>query len=193
MDLSNGYEAIAPLFIEARSRSVAGIGSAAVAQWAGTLHPGSTILDLGCGTGLPVSKALIDQGMKVYGIDASPSLLAAFRQHFPDAPAICEPAENSTFFHRQFDGIIAWGLMFLLTETTQQNLIGRVAQALNPGGEFLFTAPSKVTDWKDVLTGNISRSLGADAYRALLQSRGLSIVGEFTDEGDNYYYQARKD
>ncbi|MGV8135743.1 MAG: class I SAM-dependent methyltransferase [Mangrovibacterium sp.] len=73
---------------------------------------GSLVLDLGCGTGIPISKVLIDAGMIVYGIDASPTLINEFRRNFPNNPVACEPAENSSFFTCKFDAIISWGIDF---------------------------------------------------------------------------------
>src|SRR5437762_3280369 len=116
MDKSNGYEDIATIFIKGRGQAVNGIGASSVRGWAQTLQPGSVVLDLGCGTGIPVSKILIDAGMIVYGVDASPTIAKAFHQNFPSMPIACETMEESLFFDRKFDGIIASGLIFLIPE-----------------------------------------------------------------------------
>jgi SAM-dependent methyltransferase len=187
-DRSNGYEALASEHI-ARRRP---IGAKSVRVWAQSLPHGSAVLDLGCGDGIPISKALIEEALDVYGVDASPSMVAAFGRHFPRAPAACEPAEESTFFGRSFDGIVAWGLMFLLPADTQRVVISKVAAALKPGGRFLFTAGKEAVTWPDALTGRPSVSLGADAYRSCLSAAGLVVVAEHLDEGDNYYYEAAK-
>lgn len=192
MDKSNGYEGIATIFIKARSQTINGIGTSSVRNWVRTLPQNSTILDLGCGTGIPISKVLIDEGMTVYGIDASPTMVKTFRQNFPDVPVVCEAVEDSLFFDRKFEGIIAWGLMFLLPKEMQANLIQKAAIALKPGGKLLFTAPHKKTAWKDVMTGQDSTSLGAKKYKELLYAAGLFLIEEFEDEGENHYYLAMK-
>ena len=148
------------------------------------------MLDLGCGNGIPISRALIEEGLDVYGVDASPAMVAAFRGNFPGVPVVCEPAETSTFFGRRFDGIIAWGLIFLLPEAAQVALLRRAASALEPGGSFLFTSPEPACAWDDVMTGRASRSLGGDAYRAHLAAAGLAVVAEHSDEGDNHYFES---
>jgi len=122
-DRSNGYEAIAGEHMVRREQR--SIGVDAVRQWARSLAPGTAILDLGCGHGIPLAKALIDDGFVVHGIDASPVMVAAFGRRFPHSPASCEPVEESRYFGRSFDGVLAWGLMFLLTEDAQRDLIGR--------------------------------------------------------------------
>ncbi|MBA3638457.1 MAG: class I SAM-dependent methyltransferase [Acidobacteria bacterium] len=187
-DRSNGWEGVAQALIAGRSR----IGVATVRTWAQALPVGGSILDLGCGTGVPVSEALIDAGFGVYGVDASPSLVAAFRRRFSRAPVACEPVEDSAFFNRQFDGVVAIGLLFLLSGPVQGRVLRRVASALNPTGRFLFTAPEQECTWPDVLTGRTSRSLGAKAYQEILASAGVAVVGSYLDEGDNYYYDATR-
>jgi len=187
IERSNGYESAASEFI-ARRRTE--IGVATLRSWASSLRPGGSVLDLGCGHGDPVSKTLMDLGFEVYGVEASPSLAAAFRARFPDAPIVCEPVESSRFFDRTFDAIVTIGLMFLLRADAQADLIRRAAGALNAGGRFLFTSPAQSCTWTDVLTGRRSTSLGAVAYKALLAEAGLAVIGEYQDEGENHYFDA---
>lgn len=189
-DASNGYEAVASKFMEQREQS--SIGVATILRWAHALPPGASILDLGCGHGLPISMALINDGFVIYGIDASTTLTSAFRNRFPDAHVTCEAVEGSSFFGRTFNGVLAVGLIFLLTAEAQRDLIRRVAQVLNPGGRFLFTSPADACAWTDVLTGRQSLSLGAEDYKGVLTGAGLALLGEYLDEGENHYYDAVK-
>ena len=192
MDKSNGYEGIASIFLRSRGIAIDGIGKSSVRKWAQTIQPGSVILDIGCGTGIPVSRVLTDEGLMVYGIDASPTLAHAFHQNFPDLPIACEAAEDSTFFDRQFDGIISIGLMFLLSEESQIMLIYKAAMVLKSGGKFLFTATYRAHTWNDVMTEQRSISLGAEKYKELFAASGLSFIEEWTDEGGNYHFNAGK-
>lgn len=192
MDKSNGYEEKAAAFIRCRDKGIDGIGAASARRWAKSLPSDATVLDIGCGTGLPISKALADEGLTVYGIDASPSMIQVFRQNVPDSPVACEAAEDSSFFNRQFDAIIAWGLLFLLPEETQELVIQKMANALYAGAKLLFTAPSQQLRWEDSITEIESISLGAEKYRALLAASGLLLIEEFEDEGENHYYAAVK-
>jgi 2-polyprenyl-3-methyl-5-hydroxy-6-metoxy-1,4-benzoquinol methylase len=189
-DQSNGYETVSGEFMSIRSRSSTGI--AIVRDWAKSLPPSGCILDVGCGHGMPISKVLIDEGFAIYGVDASPSMVAAFHSRFPNAQVECSAIEDSQLFGHRFDGVIAWGLMFLLAPDVQAVLIHKVALTLKPGGKFLFTAPHQVCEWPDNLTGRKSASLGSDAYRKIVESEGLALVGESEDEGQNHYYFVSK-
>ena len=189
-DRSNGYEALATEFIARRSGSNVGVST--VLDWAASLPAGASILDLGCGHGVPLSAVLINEGFTVYGIDASPTLAAAFRRNFPQAEVACEAVEESGFFGRTFEGILAVGLFFLLPAEVQQALIHRVALRLKPAGRFLFTSPEQSASWTDILTGRQSHSLGAEAYKKALSGAGLVVVDEYDDEGRNHYYDAAR-
>ncbi|GAB3047246.1 class I SAM-dependent methyltransferase [Spirosoma pulveris] len=189
MDKSNGYEAIAARFITSRAQA---IGQASVRYWAKTLPPNASVLDLGCGSGMPITRVLREEGMQVYGIDASPTMIQTFQLNFPSSPAACEAVEDSLFFNRQFDAIIAWGLLFLLPGEVQVLVLQKVAAALSTGGKLLFTAPSQAVKWTDVMTEQEALSLGAEQYKTLLAASMLFIVEEFDDEGGNHYYHAVK-
>jgi len=175
-----------------RRRGESNIGVATVRRWARALPPGATILDLGCGHGAPLAAALVGDGFTIHGIDASPTLTAEFRARFPHAHVMCGAVESSSFFDRTFDAVLAVGLLFLLEADAQRDLIRNVAKALTPGGRFLFTSPRDACGWTDVLTGRTSLSLGAEGYTAILTGSGLALLGEYLDEGDNHYFDARK-
>jgi SAM-dependent methyltransferase len=191
-DKSNGYEEIASIFIPGRGRNQSGVGTSVVADWSRTLPDGAAVLDLGCGTGVPISQALIEREFHVHGVDASPSMIAAFRSRFPAVPLECAAVEDSDFFGRTFDGVVAWGLFFLLDADVQRRLIAKVAAALSSGGKLLFTAPSQSSSWPDAMTGRTSISLGFDAYRVALEAEGMSLLRTDHDAGENHYYFAQK-
>ncbi|QJW93786.1 class I SAM-dependent methyltransferase [Frigoriglobus tundricola] len=189
-DSSNGYDRASAEYLATRRRS--NVGLETVRAWAGALPPGASVLDVGCGDGEPVSRALVAAGLSVYGVDASPSMAAAFRANFPHARVVCEPAERSALFAHTFAGAVAWGLLFLLPAEAQRAVIRNVAAALEPGGRFLFTAPEQVCTWDDLLTGLPSVSLGSATYRVICREAGLVPVAEYTDEGDNHYYDVAR-
>ena len=191
-DKSNGYEQVASVFIAGRGGNSSGVGASVVADWSQTLPSGATVLDLGCGTGSPISQALIERGFNVYGVDASPMMVAAFRARFPGVPVECAAVEDSDFFSRTFDGVVAWGLFFLLDVEVQRRLIKKIAEALQSDGRLLFTAPNQSCSWRDAMTGRTSISLGHEAYRRALKAKGMSLVGTRVDEGENHYFFAQK-
>jgi SAM-dependent methyltransferase len=151
------------------------------------------VIDLGCGPGFPLTAVLVAEGLSVFGVDAAPSFVQAFRRNLPHTPVVCEAVQDSRFFDRTFDAVLAWGLIFLLSPEDQRRLIQRIATILVPGGRLLFTSPAEPLVWHDAMTGLASRSLGAEAYRRQLAAVGLSVTSEYEDEGQNHYFAARRD
>ncbi|MCG8413455.1 MAG: class I SAM-dependent methyltransferase [Pseudomonadales bacterium] len=183
------YEDIASLFMQSERREV---GVAEVKAWADHFNEGDSVLDIGCGHGLPLGLLLQERGLQVYAIDASPTLLQQYGKNLPDAEVACESVVDSDFFHRKFDGVLAWGLMFLLSEEDQVMTLNRVLARIVPGGRFLFTSPTQRCQWDDLLTGRESIAIGGERYREILAENGMSVLREYSDAGENHYYDAVK-
>jgi SAM-dependent methyltransferase len=195
MDPSNGYESVSKEFLtrrgDSRTRSTA-IGVKEVRKWAKTLPRGSSVIDLGCGPGFPITVVLVEEGLQLFGVDAAPSFVAAFQRNLPGTPILCESVLESRLFDRTFDAVLSIGLMFLLKAEEQHRLIQRFPQILVPGGRMLFTAPAKPAVWNDAMTGLESISLGAEEYKKLLGAAGISVTEEYEDVGQNHYFDGFK-
>jgi len=194
-DTSNGYESVANLYIAGRGtrpRVGDSIGAAVVKAWADAFPPGATVLDLGSGPGEPSTRILQEAGLTTCAVDASPTMVAAFRERFPGVPIEHSTVEASTFFNRTFHGVLAWGLLFLLDPAAQALVLEKVARVLEPPGRFLFTAPRQPLEWLDAMTGRRSYSLGERTYERLLRAAGLTLVADAQDEGENHYYFVEK-
>jgi len=189
-DPSNGWEAVALSVSDHLSESTIGVRT--IQEWTRAFPAGAAILDLGCGPGTPRSKVLNDGIFAVSAVDAAPTMASAYQRRFPKARVACEPVEESSCFDQMFDGVLAWGLMFLLPAETQRSLIHRVGKVVNAGGRFLFTAPTQECTWADLSTELTSLSLGRSAYISILAEAGFKLIAEYTDEGENHYYDAVK-
>ena len=84
MEESSGHEAIASQFLRPRS-SV--IGAQEVKNWARTLPRGYSVIDPGCGSGLPITSVSADESLNVYAVDAAPSLVDEFLRNLPVCPS----------------------------------------------------------------------------------------------------------
>jgi SAM-dependent methyltransferase len=187
-DASSGWDAKADEFLAISSN----IGADTITRWASFLKPGDRVLDAGCGYGGGYTQRLVELQLSLYAIDGSPKLLSEYRQRFPQVEVACEAAESSSCFDLQFDGILCIGLIFLLSPEKQAQLLNKLASRLNDGGRLLFTAPWQVCDWDDLLTRHKSCSLGRDEYIRLLEYHGVRLINEYTDEGENHYFDFQR-
>lgn len=185
---SSGYDSLADRFVAVRSAS----GTAVARAWAAKQPREARIIDVGAGSGIPITKVLVEAGLMVSAIDGSPRMVALFRENFPAVPVRCGAIEDIPLSASAWDGVIAVGLIFLLPEDVQRKVIKRFADALVPGGSLLFSAPREVGTWDDTLTGRPSMSLGYDAYRDALANANLRLNETYTDENGSHYYEAVK-
>jgi SAM-dependent methyltransferase len=162
-----------------------------------TLSPNARVLDIGCGNGLPITKALLAAGVQVVGIDSASKMLARFRVNLPVTPAVRAVAQALPFADATFDGAVAWGVMFHLPPAEEIKVIASVARLLKPNGSFLFTAGDVGDDSGDhvgIMNGVEFRyySFTMDGYRRVLVDHGLTLVDFHTDKGENGYFLATK-
>jgi ribosomal protein S18 acetylase RimI-like enzyme/SAM-dependent methyltransferase len=185
------YDLVDQAFDEQRSRSV---GVDEVLRWYRGLPSGAEILDVGCGTGEPLARALLEAGAALWAIDPSPRMLERFRARFPEVPTELGSIETSRHFGRQFAGVLAWGVMFHLTEDEQERALAQMVGALEPGGELLFTSGHERGMRSNPMHGVVFTfvSLGAPRYREILAGLGCPVIEEFVGSGDNHHYRARR-
>jgi SAM-dependent methyltransferase len=93
------------------------------------LPAGASVLDLGCGSGSPVARYLVECGLRVTGVDSSPTLISLCQQRLPDQEWSLQDM-RSLQLPRRFDGVLAWDSFFHLKPDDQRgmfNVFGRHA------------------------------------------------------------------
>ena len=185
------YDQIVDWYAETRRAEV---GRPDVEALASALPSGARVLDVGCGTGVPIAQALVAHGAEVVGLDSSSEMIARFRTALPDAEAHCERIQDASFPPASFDAVVAWGVLFHLSASDQQAVIPRVSSWLKPGGTFLFTSGAEDVSRAGEMDGVTFtyRSLGEAAYRQLVEDAGLCLVDTLSDPWDNHVYRAHK-
>jgi ubiquinone/menaquinone biosynthesis C-methylase UbiE len=112
------------------------------------VEPGGHILDAGCGSGV-VSRALIDNGFQVTGIDISQKMIGIARQLVPDAEFIVGDMIALEFDNETFDGIVSTYAVFHIPRTMHFSLFQDLHRLLKKGGALLFSIGSRETDGTD--------------------------------------------
>jgi len=170
---------------------------------ASSLAPGARILDIGCGNGIPITRALLRAGHRVVGIDSSERMLSRFRGNLSDTPVVRGLVQRCAFCDGTFDAAVAWGVIFHLPLADQASAFASVSRVLKRGAPFLFTAgEAEGVDEPDGTDPGIEGTmngvtfhyyaLSIEGYRRLLDRNRLALVDVHTDAGKNAYYLARK-
>lgn len=148
-----------------------------------SLPHGASVLDLGCGSGLPVAGYLVERGLCVTGVDSSPALISLCRRRLPDQEWITGDMRYLRL-GRRFDGVLAWDSFFHLKPDDQRNMFRVFSDHAAMLAILMFnTGPSDgevVGDYRgDPL---YHASLSADEYRTLLSNIGFHIGAHVVED-----------
>jgi len=187
------YDLIAEWYASVRVDST---GVPEVSALASSLPRGSLVLDVGCGNGIPLTKALLSEEHRVVSLDSSGAMLRHFRLNYPAVPAVQATVQSCPFMDAIFDAAVAWGIMFHLNPEDQIRAIANVSRVLRTGAPFLFTSGDedcfhgKVSNMNGVEFWHFSYSI--DTYGRLLRDHGFTLANVHADSGNNTYYLAKK-
>ncbi len=129
-----GYDRCGPRYNEARSSE----GSPELESLLGDLPAGADVLDVGCGGGSPVTRALSER-CALTGVDISPVQVEEARRRMPGARFIAADIMTLHFDAESFDAIVSFYALFHLPRDEHRPLLERFAGWLRPGGRLLIS------------------------------------------------------
>ncbi len=178
---------------------------------AARVHRGSTMLDAGCGAGLPAWLAA-ERGATVSGIDASTELVSIARSRLPDADMRVGDLETLPYADAAFDAVVAINALFYAADPPAA--LREFVRVTRPGGRIVVTTwgPAEKCEFAVVLQA-VGRLLpppppGVPAggpfalsepglIEAMLEQAGLQVDGRgeafcpFVYPDVDYYLQAQ--
>ena len=148
------------------------------------LPGGRDILDLGCGNGEPFTRALLERGASLTGVDFSPEMISLCEGRYPDATWIEQDLRQLDLGLGRFDGIICWGTIFHLTQEDQRALISKMGALLRPGGVLLMSSGDTAGEGQGYVgDANIYHaSLSVEGYRSAMERSGLNVLDISVDD-----------
>jgi len=173
-----GYDAIAARYLEWSS------GSRVRLHYLGKLlhllpPGGGEVLELGCGAGLPVSRALAKR-CRLTGVDISPVQVNRARRTVPAGTFLCADMMAIALPPAHFDVVAAFYAFTHVPRCEHAELLGRVFTWLRPGGWLLASFGSGdccdliVHNWLGA--PNFFSHFNADTNLHLIKTSGLEIV-----------------
>lgn len=146
-----------------------------------SLEVGSTILDLGCGTGHPIATHIASLGHHVVGVDGSNAMLAVARQTLPGHRWIHNFIEDADF-DEAFDAVVCWDSLFHVPRQRWAAVIDKIHRWLRPCGRLMLSSGGLVEadgcGFTDTMFGHefYYDSLPPDVLMARLGETGFEIL-----------------
>ncbi len=146
------------------------------------LKPGSKILDVGCGAGIPIARHLAGM-FSLTGIDISSNMIALARKNVLKAGFVSADVMEVEFPAGSFDAIVSFYAIFHIPRQEHLDLFRRFARWLRPGG-LLFVTLARKDDGPgytedDFLGGTMYWShFGPSTYKRFLTETGFRLEQE---------------
>jgi trans-aconitate methyltransferase len=141
-----------------------------------------SVLDIGCGTGEPIDRYLVANGCDVTAIDASPSMIALAKKHFPQLNFTVMDMRKLSI-DRKFDGLLAWNSFFHLDQHSQNQMFPIFRKHSQLGTILMFSAGAYLSETFGQLGGEslYHASLDNAQYHSLLEENGFATLTVLND------------
>jgi SAM-dependent methyltransferase len=137
----------------------------------------AAVLDIGCGSGVPIGRYVIGKGHAVTGVDSAPELIRMCRERFPDEDWRVADMRRLRL-GRRFGGLLAWDSFFHLCHADQRRMFAVFKDHAAPRAALMFTSGPAHGEAIGTYRGEplYHASLDSAEYRALLDANGFDVV-----------------
>jgi SAM-dependent methyltransferase len=147
------------------------------------LPSGAMVLDLGCGSGAPVARHMVAGGLRVTGVDASPTLISLCRDQMEDQRWIVSDM-RSLSLNERFEGILAWDSFFHLNPDDQRSMFQIFARHSAQSSVLMFNTGPAFGEAIGYYAGDpiYHTSLEQAEYETQLDRIGFDIVAHAVED-----------
>ena len=178
--VSDAYDRIAERYLEWRALQPR---QGELAKWLSILHdhlqPGAAVLDIGCGAGIPLTRALTES-FDVTGVDISERQVQLARKNVPAARFIHGDVTTLAFSPRSFDAVVASYSLFHIPRLEHQTLFRSIAAWLRRDGVMLanFGVGNREVDYAQDWLGAplFWSSFDAEGEKNAMRAAGFELV-----------------
>jgi cyclopropane fatty-acyl-phospholipid synthase-like methyltransferase len=110
----------------------------------------STVLDIGCGAGVPIDRALLEEGFRVIGVDLSPKQIERARQLNPAGAYAVRDMLDLRPGDYHVDAVVSFFAIFHVPREHHRSLLKVIRSFLRPDGLLLVTMGASMDEgWDD--------------------------------------------
>jgi ubiquinone/menaquinone biosynthesis C-methylase UbiE len=132
-----GYSKIAKAYHKQRGRYESKV---LLAKFSKLLPTGSTVIDLGCGAGVPVAKFLVNKKYDITGIDFAEGMVRLAKKNVPKAKFIRMDITKMKFKPNSFDGAVSFYTLIHIPREKHAGIYKKLHRIIKPDGIALLNA-----------------------------------------------------
>lgn len=155
------------------------------------LAKGSSVLDLGCGSGKPIDSFLIARGFDVTGVDISEEQIRLAKETLPTGTFIHGDMSEVAFPPETFDAVVSFYAIFHVPREEHAPLLHKASTFLRPGGYLLVTMGAD--DWEGTEEDFHGVRMfwshyGSEMNLQLIREAGFAVLSEEIDSSDEEHH-----
>lgn len=152
------------------------------------LPKNSSVLDIGCGSGIPIDQFLLEKGFKVTGIDISDEQIKLAQQNIPNGHYYVRDMTEIDFPANSFDAIVSFYAIFHIPREEHLPLLKKLYQVLKPNGYLLISMGAD--EWEGIENDFHGAEMfwshfGKDKNIELAKQAGFEIIYDIIDTSGN--------
>ncbi len=187
--VESGYDLIAKQYLATKNLEDP-LALTALEDLTSFLPHRATVLDLGCGAGVPATRWLAERGFAVTGVDVSARQLGLAQENVPEATFLKADMAEVTFAPETFDAVVAFHSIIHVPRSDHPDLLRSIHRWIKPGGAFLATMAVTANegrdgDWEGWGAPMAWSHYGADTNLAMVRDAGFEVHYAEPRTGDN--------
>lgn len=172
-----GYNATADLYLDFICNNRLDEQKYYINIFLNSLPERAAVLDLGCGCGIPHTKALA-QKFDVTGIDISERQIQMARENVPGCQFINADILAHSFAEASFDGILAFYSLFHIPRADHLTVLKRIYTWLRPAGFFVGCFLANENEFKQLMDNSMRNApMFLSGYNPIEVERLFVIAG----------------
>jgi cyclopropane fatty-acyl-phospholipid synthase-like methyltransferase len=183
-----GYDQVAEPYLDARDqwKSIPYLD-----RLLARLRPGSRILDVGCGSGIPIDSYLTEKGHEVIGIDISPRQVELASENVPAARFETRDMLDLRQGEFSVDAVVSFYAIFHTPRESHAETLKTLATYLPPGGLVLVTMGAGEWEGEEDFHGAPMwwSHYGADKNKEFIEGAGFRVIYEEIDRSGDERHQ----
>lgn len=156
------------------------------------LKSNSTVLDIGCGAGLPVGRFLAEKGYKVIGIDISEKMIELARKNVPQADYSIKDMSDLEEEEYKVDAIVSFYAIFHTPKEKHRELFKKINSFLPKGGLILATMGAGEYEGTEEDFHGVKMfwsHFGPEKNKQIIENAGFKVILDEIDTGGDEKHQ----